>query len=156
MHAADGAAVYAAGRYLAGQPGRNFQPSLSWTKPANKTRTMQKACTGLHQICGRIYGKTICGADCTQCGLQDTCAGCVSTDGRPFGGDFAPWRRAAGGYGLRAVRSCETQLPADCRGADDRGIPRAWYRGAGRARTRFMRSKGRSSIWNIRFRAGRR
>lgn len=31
--------------------------------------------------------KTICGADCAACALRDTCAGCVPTDGHPFGGD---------------------------------------------------------------------
>lgn len=28
---------------------------------------------------------TICGADCSICGFQDTCGGCVETNGRPFG-----------------------------------------------------------------------
>lgn len=30
---------------------------------------------------------SLCGVDCTQCGLKDTCAGCVPTGGRPFGGE---------------------------------------------------------------------
>lgn len=29
---------------------------------------------------------TICGADCTQCALHQTCRGCEATGGRPFGG----------------------------------------------------------------------
>ena len=31
--------------------------------------------------------ESICGLDCSQCGLKDTCGGCVETKGRPFGGD---------------------------------------------------------------------
>ena len=30
---------------------------------------------------------TICGANCENCGLKDSCAGCAATCGRPFGGD---------------------------------------------------------------------
>ena len=28
--------------------------------------------------------KTICGADCSNCGMQESCAGCVETNGRPL------------------------------------------------------------------------
>lgn len=31
--------------------------------------------------------KTICGADCSNCGMQESCAGCVETNGRPLGGE---------------------------------------------------------------------
>lgn len=31
--------------------------------------------------------KSICGVDCSQCQLKDTCGGCVETNGRPFGGE---------------------------------------------------------------------
>ena len=57
--------------------------------------------------------KTICGADCTQCGLQDTCAGCVSTDGRPFGGD-CPLAACCRDTGCGRCESC-TQLPCGLR-----------------------------------------
>ena len=30
--------------------------------------------------------QTICGADCAQCWMKESCGGCVETDGRPFGG----------------------------------------------------------------------
>ena len=30
--------------------------------------------------------KTICGIDCSQCGWQTSCGGCLETNGRPFGG----------------------------------------------------------------------
>ncbi|MDD6174313.1 MAG: DUF3795 domain-containing protein [Firmicutes bacterium] len=30
---------------------------------------------------------TKCGADCTQCGFRESCAGCAATDGYPFGGE---------------------------------------------------------------------
>lgn len=30
--------------------------------------------------------KTVCGLDCDQCELKETCGGCVATGGRPFGG----------------------------------------------------------------------
>lgn len=33
--------------------------------------------------------KTICGADCSNCGMQESCAGCVETNGRPLGGECA-------------------------------------------------------------------
>lgn len=29
---------------------------------------------------------TICGADCSKCGMKQTCKGCEETDGHPFGG----------------------------------------------------------------------
>lgn len=57
--------------------------------------------------------KTICGADCTQCSLQDTCAGCVSTDGRPFGGD-CPLAACCRDTGCGRCESC-TQLPCGLR-----------------------------------------
>ncbi len=31
--------------------------------------------------------KSICGLDCGQCELKDTCGGCKATNGKPFGGD---------------------------------------------------------------------
>ncbi|MEA4824738.1 MAG: DUF3795 domain-containing protein [Clostridiaceae bacterium] len=31
--------------------------------------------------------KSLCGLDCSECGLKDTCGGCVKTNGRPFGGE---------------------------------------------------------------------
>ena len=31
-------------------------------------------------------GRTICGADCSQCWMKDDCGGCAETGGRPFGG----------------------------------------------------------------------
>ncbi|MBQ8642237.1 MAG: DUF3795 domain-containing protein [Clostridia bacterium] len=30
---------------------------------------------------------SICGLDCAECGLRNTCGGCSETDGKPFGGD---------------------------------------------------------------------
>ena len=30
--------------------------------------------------------KSICGLDCAQCELKETCGGCAATGGRPFGG----------------------------------------------------------------------
>ena len=30
--------------------------------------------------------KTVCGLDCSECGMKDSCAGCAETNGRPFGG----------------------------------------------------------------------
>ncbi len=30
---------------------------------------------------------TICGADCSACGMKTTCRGCTETNGHPFGGD---------------------------------------------------------------------
>ena len=30
--------------------------------------------------------KTLCGLDCSECGLRDHCGGCAETNGRPFGG----------------------------------------------------------------------
>ncbi len=30
--------------------------------------------------------KTVCGLDCGECGLRDSCGGCTETDGHPFGG----------------------------------------------------------------------
>ena len=38
--------------------------------------------------------KTICGIDCSGCGLKDNCKGCFATNGRPFGGECV----AAGCY----------------------------------------------------------
>lgn len=29
---------------------------------------------------------TICGADCSKCGMKETCKGCMETQGQPFGG----------------------------------------------------------------------
>jgi len=29
--------------------------------------------------------QSLCGADCSQCGLRSTCSGCAETQGRPFG-----------------------------------------------------------------------
>ncbi len=29
---------------------------------------------------------SICGLDCTECGLKENCGGCAATGGRPFGG----------------------------------------------------------------------
>jgi hypothetical protein len=34
----------------------------------------------------KTENKTICGADCSQCGFKETCHGCTATDGCPFGG----------------------------------------------------------------------
>ena len=31
--------------------------------------------------------KTMCGADCSKCGMKQSCKGCIETDGHPFGGD---------------------------------------------------------------------
>lgn len=31
--------------------------------------------------------ESICGVDCTKCGLRDTCNGCAKTNGRPFGAE---------------------------------------------------------------------
>ena len=31
--------------------------------------------------------KSICGIDCSQCGLKETCGGCRATNGKPFGGE---------------------------------------------------------------------
>lgn len=31
-------------------------------------------------------GRTICGADCSQCWMKADCGGCAETGGRPFGG----------------------------------------------------------------------
>ncbi|MDD4412983.1 MAG: DUF3795 domain-containing protein [Oscillospiraceae bacterium] len=31
--------------------------------------------------------KTICGIDCNDCGFKENCAGCVKTNGHPFGGE---------------------------------------------------------------------
>ena len=31
--------------------------------------------------------KTFCGADCSECSRKETCAGCIETNGRPFGGE---------------------------------------------------------------------
>lgn len=36
---------------------------------------------GLIAVC-----KTICGLDCSECGLRNECGGCVETNGHPFGG----------------------------------------------------------------------
>lgn len=30
---------------------------------------------------------TICGVDCSKCGLKDSCGGCIETNGHPFHGD---------------------------------------------------------------------
>lgn len=30
--------------------------------------------------------KTICGADCSECGFMENCGGCKATNGHPFGG----------------------------------------------------------------------
>lgn len=31
--------------------------------------------------------KTICGIDCSGCGMKEICKGCAETNGRPFGGE---------------------------------------------------------------------
>jgi hypothetical protein len=31
--------------------------------------------------------KSLCGINCTECELKDTCGGCAATNGRPFGGE---------------------------------------------------------------------
>lgn len=31
--------------------------------------------------------KSICGIDCTKCGLSGACNGCAATDGQPFGAE---------------------------------------------------------------------
>lgn len=30
---------------------------------------------------------SICGADCSNCGMKENCKGCIETDGHPFGGE---------------------------------------------------------------------
>ncbi len=38
-------------------------------------------------ICGRFIMASICGADCSNCGMKENCKGCIETDGHPFGGE---------------------------------------------------------------------
>ena len=48
--------------------------------------------------------RSICGVDCSSCSLQETCGGCVSTNGRPFQG------------GCVVAQCCQQQGQSYCSG----------------------------------------
>lgn len=54
--------------------------------------------------------ETICGVDCSQCAMKETCKGCMDTNGHPFGGDCA----AAVCCRERGYRRCAECTAAAC------------------------------------------
>ncbi len=53
--------------------------------------------------------KTICGVDCTNCGMKETCKGCAETNGRPLGGECITAECYKSG-GQECFMACKEQI----------------------------------------------
>lgn len=65
---------------------------------------------------------TICGADCSKCGVKAQCGGCLETGGRPFGGNCVAARCCQNGGG-ETLASCQKQLAEEFNGLGIRDMP---------------------------------
>lgn len=54
--------------------------------------------------------KTICGLDCSECGMKDNCKGCIETKGKPFGETCI----IAECCGKNGCKNCGKAFEADC------------------------------------------
>lgn len=53
---------------------------------------------------------SLCGLDCSQCPLQENCAGCAATHGRPFGGECM-LAACCADRGIKSCSQCSSKAP---------------------------------------------